>query len=163
MTEHYTPGFKRLPLSRAVLRNTASAAVRKAPTDPESRSRPPGPVGPHAVVSEHGAASNQLTDLRARISGGLAFECPHCDSSVQAGHLSLAFNLPGDRRDVQLFLVNPDNALEDVLDEVRRTLVSRALRDTHGNKSKAAAQLGMKYTTFYALVKRLGLEDEGRR
>jgi DNA-binding NtrC family response regulator len=64
---------------------------------------------------------------------------------------------------VQLDLRHPGEPLDDIVDDVRRVLVIRALREAKGVKVKGAEIAGMKYTTFYELVRRLGITDDDIR
>ena len=61
---------------------------------------------------------------------------------------------------MRLDLKHPDQPLDEVVDDVRRILAVRALREARGVKVKAAEIAGMKYTTFYELVRRLGITDD---
>ena len=91
------------------------------------------------------------------------FSCPHCDGTIHLQGVGLRFQGADNARTVQLDLRHPEEPLDDVVDEVRRVLVIRALREANGVKVKAAEIAGMKYTTFYELVRRLGITDDDFR
>jgi DNA-binding NtrC family response regulator len=88
------------------------------------------------------------------------FSCPHCGDTIRLEGVGLRFEGAHDAATVQLDLRHPDDPLDTVVDDVRRVLVIRALREANGVKVKAAEIAGMKYTTFYELVRRLGITDE---
>lgn len=43
------------------------------------------------------------------------------------------------------------------LDAARRSIVTRALRESRGNKAAAARALGLKRESFFAIIKRLSI------
>jgi DNA-binding NtrC family response regulator len=88
------------------------------------------------------------------------FSCPHCNGTIRLQGVGLRFEGSDEAETVQLDLRHPDEALDEVVDDVRRVLVIRALREADGVKVKAAEIAGMKYTTFYELVRRLDITDE---
>ncbi len=88
------------------------------------------------------------------------FTCPHCGDTIRLEGIGLRFEGAQNAATVQLDLRHPDDPLDAVVDDVRRVLVIRALREANGVKVKAAEIAGMKYTTFYELVRRLGITDE---
>lgn len=88
------------------------------------------------------------------------FTCPHCNGTIRLQGIGLRFEGSDDAETIQLDLRHPEEALDEVVDDVRRLLVIRALREAGGVKVKAAEIAGMKYTTFYELVRRLGITDE---
>jgi transcriptional regulator with GAF, ATPase, and Fis domain len=54
-------------------------------------------------------------------------------------------------------------ALKDVLEHVERDLILTALRESHGNKAKAARALGITERLMGIRVKRLGIDWRGLR
>lgn len=93
------------------------------------------------------------------LEGAGEFRCPHCDRSIHLEALSLKLEGQPEGHRVRLDLRHPEEPLEDVLDQVRRVLVTRALRAANGVKARAAEIAGMKYTTFYELCRRLEISD----
>ena len=91
------------------------------------------------------------------------FACPHCGDTIRLQGIGLRFQGGDNSHTVQLDLRHPGEPLDDVVDDVRRVLAIRALREANGVKVKAAKIAGMKYTTFYELVRRLGITDEDLR
>ena len=85
------------------------------------------------------------------------FACPHCRGTIRLEGIGLRFEGSNDSDTVRLDLRHPEEPLDEVIDDVRRVLVVRALREANGVKVKAAEIAGMKYTTFYELVRRLGI------
>ena len=88
------------------------------------------------------------------------FSCPHCGDTIRLEGIGLRFEGSGEAETVRLDLKHPQESLDEVVDDVRRVLVLRALREANGVKVKAAEIAGMKYTTFYELVRRLGITDD---
>lgn len=88
------------------------------------------------------------------------FSCPHCAGTIRLEGVGLRFEGAAATETVQLDLRHPEEPLDAVVDDVRRVLAIRALREANGVKVKAAEIAGMKYTTFYELVRRLGITDE---
>jgi transcriptional regulator with GAF, ATPase, and Fis domain len=88
------------------------------------------------------------------------FSCPHCHETIRLEGVGLRFEGGEISETVQLDLRHPEESLDVVVDDVRRVLAIRALREANGVKVKAAEIAGMKYTTFYELVRRLGITDE---
>jgi len=88
------------------------------------------------------------------------FTCPHCAGTIRLEGIGLRFAGAESGETVQLDLRHPEESLDEVVDDVRRVLVIRALREAGGVKVKAAEIAGMKYTTFYELVRRLGITDD---
>jgi len=88
------------------------------------------------------------------------FTCPHCSGTIRLQGIGLRFEGSDESDTVQLDLRHPEESLDEVVDDVRRALAIRALREANGVKVKAAEIAGMKYTTFYELVRRLGITDD---
>jgi len=88
------------------------------------------------------------------------FTCPGCGCTIRLESVGLRFAGGAATDTVQLDLRHPEEALDAVVDDVRRVLAIRALREANGVKVKAAEIAGMKYTTFYELVRRLGITKD---
>jgi transcriptional regulator with GAF, ATPase, and Fis domain len=88
------------------------------------------------------------------------FTCPHCSGTIRLQGIGLRFEGSEASDIVQLDLRHPEESLDEVVDDVRRALAIRALKEANGVKVKAAEIAGMKYTTFYELVRRLGITDD---
>lgn len=95
--------------------------------------------------------------MGVRVAGGLQVDCPHCGGCVEAPALRL--DLVGFEGGRELLMVNPLGDLDDIVDDVRRAVVGRALEECGGVKKDAARRVGMKYSTFHDLVRRLGLDN----
>ena len=102
------------------------------------------------------AASFQLN-----VEKGVGFFCPHCGEPGEDAGLTLGLTIGPSLDGMQVLLVRPGASLESVLDDVRRTMIRDALKSSHGKQSAAAMLLGMKYTTFHALARRLGFGRKG--
>jgi transcriptional regulator with GAF, ATPase, and Fis domain len=89
--------------------------------------------------------------------------CPHCNKP--SDNIGLALNLTvGPVPDgVQVLMVRPGATMRAVVDDVRRALINDALVRARGNQAGAAKLLGMKYTTFHTLARRLGIERVKKR
>lgn len=98
------------------------------------------------------AASLQLNlDSAARIA------CPHCGETDENVGMALNLTVGPIPDGMQMFLVRPNATLRTVVDDVRRALINGALERADGNQARAAKLLGMKYTTFHTLARRLGI------
>ena len=127
--------------------------------EPLSRSSPVRPVDGHVTrpATEPPAAAPEADAPVRFLDTTGEFSCPHCNETIRLEGVSLKVQGHDNPENVELDLRYPDQRLDDVVDEVRRILVTRALREADGVKVKAAEIVGMKYTTFYELVRRLGL------
>lgn len=128
---------------------------RSHPEDPV----PPAPAAVDSFVDEPGPPLAPDARVPLLESSG-EFSCPHCGGTIRLQGVGLRFQGGDNSPTVQLDLRHPAEPLDDVVDDVRRVLVIRALREANGVKVKAAEIAGMKYTTFYELVRRLGISDE---
>ena len=106
-------------------------------------------------ITRRSAAAVQVS-----LADALEIKCPQCNAVAQFHTLDLVLSLGPLPEGMQLFLVGPDDGLDDVLDKVRKGLISRALKKARGNLSKAATLLDVKYSTFYTMVRRLDLGAE---
>ena len=105
-------------------------------------------------------ARRSAAAVQVSLADALEIKCPQCNSVAQFHTLDLVFSLGPLPEGMQLFLVAPDDSLADVLDKVREGLISRALKKTRGNLSKAATLLDVKYSTFYTMVRRLDIRAQ---
>lgn len=110
----------------------------------------------------HGAARSTAT-VQISVPAGVQAICPECGATGGEHDVTLGLALGPVAEGTRLFLVEPDSGLEDTLEQVRRVMVSSALRRTSGNIAAAAKTLGVKYTTLYSIVHRLGLDDPSLR
>ena len=62
-----------------------------------------------------------------------------------------------------LHLVNPELPFKEVVEEVQRVLILRAIERGNGVMKRAAEIAGMKYTTFWAMARRLGVAPRGKQ
>jgi len=114
------------------------------------------PLAPAPTTRKQIAASFQLN-----LDKGAQLTCPHCGEPGEDTGLSLSLTIGPVLDGLQVLLVQPGASLETVLDDVRRTLIRDAIKRAGGKQSAAAKLLGMKYTTFYALARRLGFGRNG--
>ena len=119
---------------------------------------PPGRSGPGERASQDALLPRDAS-VRFLDSSG-EFSCPHCGDTIRLEGIGLRFEGSDGAETVRLDLKHPQEPLDAVVDDVRRVLVTRALREANGVKVKAAEIAGMKYTTFYELVRRLGITDD---
>ena len=54
-------------------------------------------------------------------------------------------------------ILPPNGQMDEAIEEMEREMVTAALRDCGGNKSRAARQLGVPRSTLYHLIERHGL------
>lgn len=137
--------------------DTASRTVKldaraslSSEADADAADKPP-------ASSDTGLASTAPLHL---LESSGTFSCPHCNETIRLEGVGLKFEGSETSETVQLDLRHPEESLDVVVDDVRRVLAIRALREANGVKVKAAEIAGMKYTTFYELVRRLGITDE---
>lgn len=104
-------------------------------------------------------SGRSTASVQISVPGGIQSICPQC-GATSAGHdVTLGLAIGPVAEGTRLFLVESDSELEEVLEKVRRVMVGSALRRTSGNIARAAQHLGVKYTTLYSIVRRLGLDD----
>lgn len=85
----------------------------------------------------------------------LPLACPNCGAAVR---LALTADRQADHTSTGLRSAPSPEALpdfDDAVTEYKRDLVRRALDDNDGVMTRAAKALGLKYTTFVAMVHRL--------
>ena len=132
--------------------NTASQPPRATIT-PQSRSWSE-PRVQEAVPRHVPATLGQETPVLA---------CPDCGSPVQ---LALIPAATGQAPQAPLSRLRaapvpgPLPSFEDSIERHKRDLICRALEENGGVMTRAAEALGLKYTTFVAMVHRLGVLQE---
>ncbi len=108
------------------------------------------------------------TPVPAPSSDHPEFACPDCGSTLRLALIRTsaesAWSPPGsgDRRPTLRAApdIDPLPDFEDSIQEFKRELISRALSEHDGVMTRAAKALGLKYTTFVAMVHRLGINGE---
>lgn len=99
-----------------------------------------------------------------QLEDSILIECPHCSATLVICRLEVRVAV--EKSPVAITL-EPAPALDDGLDavvsHVEAELVELALREAGGVKARAAALLGLKYSTFWDLTDRLGVELEEDR
>jgi DNA-binding NtrC family response regulator len=135
------------------LHNLADAPERAQGEDTEARLV--------AGTPEPGSRRQMAASFQLNVDNVAKVVCPHCHETSE--NLGLALNLTvGPVPDgVQVLMVRPGASMRAVVDEVRRALINDALHRAGGNQARAAARLGMKYTTFHTLARRLGIKRVG--
>jgi transcriptional regulator with GAF, ATPase, and Fis domain len=83
--------------------------------------------------------------------------CPNCSKPSESIGLALNLTIGPVPEGVQVLMVRPGATMREVVDDVRRALINDALRRVNNNQARAAKLLGMKYTTFHTLARRLGI------
>lgn len=129
----------------------------RLPHSPDPRLPATGAAEPLANDNGAGLAPDERIPL---LHSTGEFTCPHCSGTIRLQGIGLRFEGSDESDTVQLDLRHPEESLDEVVDDVRRALAIRALREANGVKVKAAEIAGMKYTTFYELVRRLGITDD---
>jgi transcriptional regulator with GAF, ATPase, and Fis domain len=92
--------------------------------------------------------------------------CPDCGSTLRLALVRTAADAawePPAERDRPGLRAAPEVArlpdFETSIQEHKRELIARALSESNGVMTRAAKALGLKYTTFVAMVHRLGLSE----
>jgi len=138
----------------ALERDATRVLTLRSPDDELSGGDSPFPDASPIATGERRqmAASFQLNlDTAARIA------CPRCGQTDENVGMALNLTVGPIPDGMQMFLVRPDATLRTVVDDVRRALINGALERANGNQARAAKLLGMKYTTFHTLARRLGI------
>ncbi len=89
--------------------------------------------------------------------------CPQCGHSSQSPGLALNVTIGAVMEGTKVLLVRPGASLRALVDDLRTVLIRDALARANGVQSRAAEMLGLKYTTFHALARRLGLVQKRDR
>ena len=143
MDEEPKPGQRRDP-----------AALDGGPLPGQSGDAAPGGVGTGSGRSPEAG--------RAGLEGALRFRCPCCGSPLVLENLSVRVGEAAEPA-VELVLETGGHGdlIEPIVHDLEFQLVRRSLREAGGVKARAAELLGLKYSTFWELVQRLGV-DPGR-
>lgn len=83
--------------------------------------------------------------------------CPACNRPAGSTGVMLNLKIGPVVNGSQVLFIRPGASMKSVVDDVRRALMRDALARANGVQSRAAKLLGMKYTTFHTLARRLGL------
>lgn len=100
---------------------------------------------------------------RTRVSGGLSVRCTHCYKWINAHTVQIRFSFDQAAGIADLHLVNPEMPFKEVVEEVQRVLILRAIERGNGVMKRAAEIAGMKYTTFWEMARRLGVAPRGKQ
>lgn len=142
-----------MPLAVAALErfNAESAEPRRRMNRPDRRFGP----GVERVLRQHDWPGNvrELEFLVARLA---LFADPHRETiTKEAAARAVASNSPDAQSDVLGRPLAAGFDLESVLNEVRVHYIARSLAGTAGNKSAAAAQLGLGRTALQTMIRNL--------
>ena len=100
---------------------------------------------------------------RTRVTGGLSVRCSHCYKWIDAHSVQIRFSFDQAAGVADLHLVNPEMPFKEVVEEVQRVLIVRAIERGNGVMKRAAEIAGMKYTTFWEMARRLGVAPRGKQ
>lgn len=104
-------------------------------------------------VSRGMRRSLQEAEYTISIADAITICCPSCGKSPSNDAIVLDITIGAD---AHLLLLPQGTPLETVVDDVKKILVAEALEKADGVQTKAASLLSLKYSTFYALVRRIG-------
>lgn len=104
-----------------------------------------------------GARRQMAASFQLNVDNVAQIVCPHCNKPSESIGLALNLTVGPVPEGVQVLLVRPGATMRSVVDDVRRALINDALSRVNGNQARAAKLLGMKYTTFHTLSRRLGI------
>ena len=126
--------------------------------------QPRSPV--RAMLSVNHPIRENFADNPAASQSAHAFACPECGASLRFGLQSAqAFHTFPPLAAAPSLHPSSHSSLPADFDgrvkEFQRTLVSRALEENNGVMTRAAKALGLKYTTFVAMARRLGVVTNG--
>ena len=113
--------------------------------------------------SERGVQELNMVGPAVPVTREPALECPSCGSALrlQLGHVDGESPfVPPNGRGLRS-APQPDGLpdFEDSIENHKRELLRRALDENDGVMTRAAKALGLKYTTFVAMVHRLGIME----
>lgn len=117
--------------------------------------KPPVPSGRRAAGSKSAPSPDD-----GPAAGRLVIECPHCRTSIVLEEPAVrAVEIADDPVVLRLRgpMPGPEVPLDRIVHHLETELVLRALEATGGVKLHAAELLGMKYSTFWERMRRLGL------
>ncbi len=69
-------------------------------------------------------------------------------------------NLKGKLEEIANFVIRNHLSLKDIMDEMEKTLIETALKETNFNKVRAAKLLKLHRNTIRLKIKKLGINDE---
>lgn len=114
-------------------------------------------------VPAPGARRQMAANFQLNVDNVAKIVCPHCNKPSENVGLALNLTVGPVPEGVQVLMVRPGATMRTVIDDVRRALINDALNRASGNQARAAKLLGMKYTTFHTLARRLGIERVKKR
>jgi len=108
-------------------------------------------------ASDTGSPDGESTDC----APAPRLRCPDCGSSLRLTEVSLEVSgvSTASPQRLRLDIGDQNGGLYEQVAELQRRLIRDAMRRNAGVKTQAAEDLGMKYTTFLEMGKRLGLAD----
>lgn len=86
--------------------------------------------------------------------------CPRCNAPIQITGIVISLRMDDEQPAHRPARVRAGESLEETSEEFKRELVVDALRRAGGVRKRAAEIAGMNYSTFYKLVRRLGIDDD---
>jgi hypothetical protein len=104
-----------------------------------------------------GGRRQMAASFQLNVDNAAQILCPKCSEPSNDVGLALNLTIGPVLEGMQVLLVRPGATMREVVDDVRRALINDALRRAEGNQARAAKLLGMKYTTFHTLSRRLGI------
>jgi transcriptional regulator with GAF, ATPase, and Fis domain len=110
-----------------------------------------------------GSRRQMAANFQLNVDNVAKIVCPHCSRPSENIGLALNLTVGPVPEGVQVLMVRPGATMRTVVDDVRRALINDALNRANGNQARAAKLLGMKYTTFHTLSRRLGIERAKKR
>jgi len=110
-----------------------------------------------AGVPAPGSRRQMAANFQLNVDNVAKVVCPHCNKPSENIGLALNLTVGPVPEGVQVLMVRPGATMRTVVDDVRRALINDALNRAKGNQARAAKLLGMKYTTFHTLARRLGI------
>lgn len=142
--------------------NLEAGELHESATSAAVQTEPASLIGATGVAESatDGAPPRQrrvAASFQLKVDDVVRTSCPKCGHQVGDQGLAMNVTLAPIPDGLQVLLVSPGSSMRSVVDDVKRSLVQGALKQVNGNQSRAAKLLGMKYTTFHALVKRLGI------
>ena len=90
--------------------------------------------------------------------GALRFRCPCCDAILVLEDLEVRAGAEDARGELLIDIRGKGDAIEAIVGELEGQMVEMALREAGGVKARAAELLGLKYSTFWELAQRVGID-----
>ncbi|MFQ5745462.1 MAG: helix-turn-helix domain-containing protein [Acidobacteriota bacterium] len=97
------------------------------------------------------------SELQAFCAPTPTIRCPRCGTELRVSRIELHVEGRGDENVIQVRLSNDGLGLREQVNAFQRTLIVAALAKHGGVKARAAEALGLKYTTFIEMGKRLDI------